>query len=60
MIDMNDWLAGFLSGILGLLLVPALFGSLSIGSLNNSSILGKIFMSTILILLLLAIWYFKK
>lgn len=57
---MNDWLSGFLSGILSLILVPALFGSLSIGSLNNNSILGKIFMSTILIMLLLVVWYFKK
>lgn len=57
---MNDWLAGFLSGILSILLVPALFGSLNIGKLNNSSILGRAFMSTILIILLLAVWYFNK
>lgn len=57
---MNDWLAGFLSGILSLILVPALFGSFNIGKLNNSSILGRIFVSTILIMLLLVVWYFKK
>lgn len=57
---MNDWLAGFLSGILSILLVPSLIGNLNIGQLNNSSILGRIFMSTMLILLLLAVWYFNK
>lgn len=57
---MNDWLSGFLSGILCLLLVPSLIGNLNIGKLNNSSILGRIFMSTMLILLLLAVWYFNK
>lgn len=57
---MNDWLAGFLSGILSILLLSALFGSLNIGKLNNSSILGRAFMTTILIILLLAVWYFNK
>lgn len=57
---MNDWLAGFLSGILSILLVPSLIGNLNIGKLNNSSILGRIFMTTMLILLLLAVWYFNK
>ena len=57
---MNDWVQGLLSGILGFLLLCTLFGDVSIGTLSNSTMLGRILLTVVIVSVLWGIWYFNR
>lgn len=58
-IKVNDWVQGVLSGVLGFLLICTLFGNVRIGTLSNSNMLGRIFITAVIISVLWGIWYFN-
>jgi len=57
---MDDWIAGFLTGMLVVFLLPTLFGTITIGVMNNGTGLAKFFMTCIILILIILIWIINK